>query len=96
MGEPDQGAGRAERRGPALLTLSVASVLAVVAWGVLARGSLVSFGDAGLPWVIDIFGWFFVVAADAFLVLAVVIALSWFGRIRLGRDDDEPEFGALP
>jgi choline-glycine betaine transporter len=70
-------------------------VLAVVAWGVLGRGALADFGQAGLAWVITTFGWFFVVAADAFLVLSVVIAVSRFGRIRLGADDDEPEFSTL-
>ncbi|QLQ37344.1 BCCT family transporter [Micromonospora robiginosa] len=78
-----------------VLGLGVAGVLAVVAWGVLAGGSLASFGAAGLHWVTTTFGWFFVVAADAFLVLAVVLAASRFGRIRLGADDDEPEFSTL-
>ncbi|MGC1215644.1 MAG: BCCT family transporter [Micromonospora sp.] len=78
-----------------VLALSVGGVLAVVAWGVLARGSLARFGAAGLAWAINTFGWFFVLAADAFLVLAVVVAASRFGRIRLGADDDEPEFSTL-
>lgn len=78
-----------------LLGLSVGGVLAVVVWGVLARDSLASVGESGLAWVINTFGWFFVVAANAFLVLAVVLAVSRFGRIRLGRDDDEPEFTNL-
>ncbi|WP_229402486.1 BCCT family transporter [Micromonospora okii] len=80
---------------PVLLGASVAGVLAVVAWGVLARGSLARFGESGLAWTIDTFGWFFVVGADAFLVLAVVLALSRFGRIRLGADDETPEFSTL-
>jgi choline/carnitine/betaine transport len=84
--------GRVDR---VVLALSVGGVLAVVAWGVLARGSLARFGESGLAWVIDTFGWFFVVAADAFLVLSVVIAATKFGRIRLGADDDEPEFSTL-
>jgi choline/carnitine/betaine transport len=84
--------GRVDR---VVLALSVGGVLAVVAWGVLARGSLAGFGESGLAWVIDTFGWFFVVAADAFLVLSVIIAATKFGRIRLGADDDEPEFSTL-
>lgn len=87
-----QAVGRIDRT---VLALSVGGVLAVVAWGVLARGSLAGFGESGLAWVIDTFGWFFVVAADAFLVLSVIIATTRFGRIRLGADDDEPEFSTL-
>ena len=78
-----------------VLGVGVAGVLAVVAWGVFARGSLASLGAAGLSWTVSTFGWFFVLAADAFLVLAVVVAASRFGRIRLGADDDEPEFDTL-
>jgi choline/carnitine/betaine transport len=85
----------AERADRVVLGLGVAGVLAVVAWGILGGGSLAAFGKSGLAWVIDTFGWFFVVAADAFLVLSVVLAASRFGRIRLGADDDEPEFSTL-
>ncbi|MFE9958417.1 BCCT family transporter [Micromonospora sp. NPDC005299] len=85
----------AERADRVVLGLGVGGVLAVVAWGVLGGGSLAAFGKSGLAWVIDTFGWFFVVAADAFLVLSVVLAASRFGRIRLGADDDEPEFSTL-
>ncbi|SCE73638.1 choline/carnitine/betaine transport [Micromonospora matsumotoense] len=83
------------RPDPVVLALSLGGVLAVVVWGVTARDSLASFGESGLAWVIGTFGWFFVVAADAFLVLAVVLAASRYGRIRLGADDDEPEFSTL-
>ncbi|MBY8875216.1 BCCT family transporter [Micromonospora sp. PLK6-60] len=90
-----QETGRTGRLDPVVLACSVGGVLAVVAWGVFGSDSLGRFGEAGLTWAITTFGWFFVVAADAFLVLAVVIAASRFGRIRLGADDDEPEFSTL-
>jgi choline/carnitine/betaine transport len=41
------------------------------------------------------FAWLFVIAADVFLVMCVVLAISRFGRIRLGADDSEPEFTNL-
>ncbi|MER7460754.1 BCCT family transporter [Micromonospora sp. NPDC126480] len=95
MGEQVQGRSAAGSVDRVVLTLAVAGVLAVVAWGVLARESLAAVGESGLAWAIDTFGWFFVVAADAFLVLAVVLALSRFGAIRLGADSDQPEFSTL-
>ncbi|GGM15575.1 MULTISPECIES: BCCT family transporter [Micromonospora] len=92
---PDAQPGVDRRPDPVLLALSIVGVLAVVAWGFLGRDSLASFGESGLNWVIDTFGWFFVIAANIFLVLAVVVAVSRFGRIRLGQDSDEPEFSNL-
>ncbi|MFF3004748.1 BCCT family transporter [Kitasatospora sp. NPDC057940] len=79
----------------AVFGISAALVLAVVAWGVFAEDSLGRTSSAALGWVLHNFGWLFVVAADVFLVLTVLLAFSRFGRIRLGRDDDEPEFSTL-
>ena len=79
----------------ALLAVAVGLLLAVVLWGSVFTESLAGAGDAALGWVVGGFGWLFVVAADFFLVLAVVLAVSRFGRIRLGKDDDVPEFSNL-
>ncbi|MFJ7249221.1 BCCT family transporter [Kitasatospora sp. NPDC098652] len=79
----------------AVFGISAVLVLAVVAWGVFAEDSLGRTSSTALRWVLHNFGWLFVVAADVFLVLTVLLAFSRFGRIRLGRDDDEPEFSTL-
>ncbi|MBD0711970.1 choline transporter [Streptomyces sp. CBMA291] len=71
------------------------AVVAAVAWAALGGDSFDSASSAALRWVLANFAWLFVVAADTFLVLCVVIALSRFGRIRLGADDSEPEFTTL-
>ncbi|MFJ5229809.1 BCCT family transporter [Kitasatospora sp. NPDC088391] len=75
--------------------VGAAVVLAVVAWGVFAEDSLGRASDSALAWVLHSFGWLFVVAADVFLLLAVVIAVSRYGRVPLGRDGEEPEFSTL-
>ncbi|MGW4804930.1 BCCT family transporter [Kitasatospora sp. NPDC004272] len=75
--------------------IGAAAVLGVVAWGVFAEDSLGRVSDSALAWVLHDFGWLFVVAADVFLVLAVVLAVSRFGRIPLGRDGERPEFSTL-
>ena len=52
---------------------------------------LQSGADAVLEVVVGDFGWAFVLGATGFVVLALVLAFSRFGRIRLGRDEDRPE-----
>ncbi|MFD7961890.1 BCCT family transporter [Streptomyces zaomyceticus] len=91
--EPHEQAAQ-ERRAPDLevIGIGMAAVVAVVAWAALGEDSFDSASSTALRWVLDNFAWLFVVAADTFLVLCVVIALSRFGRIRLGADDSEPEF----
>lgn len=41
------------------------------------------------------FGWFLVLAANAFIIAAIVFAVSRFGTIRLGGPDAKPEFSTL-
>ncbi|MEV6103978.1 BCCT family transporter [Streptomyces sp. NPDC051940] len=79
----------------AVLTIGVVAVLAVVAWGAFANDSLDSASSTALDWVLRNFGWLFVVAADIFLVLLVVVAVSRYGRLRLGKDEERPEFSNL-
>jgi choline-glycine betaine transporter len=62
----------------------MAVVVAVVLWAWLGEESFDSASSTSLAWVLSNFGWLFVVAADVFLVLCLVIAFSRFGRIRLG------------
>jgi glycine betaine transporter len=66
--------------------------LAFVLWGVLDTEGLGTVADDVLSWIISTFGWLFVLSTVAFLVFAAVLAFSRFGRIRLGLDDDRPEF----
>ncbi|MFG3496959.1 BCCT family transporter [Streptomyces sp. NPDC047928] len=79
----------------ALVGIGMAAVAGVVLWAWLGDESFDSVSSTSLTWVLNNFGWLFVVAADVFLVLCLVIAFSRFGRIRLGKDDSEPEFGNL-
>ncbi|MBC2879096.1 MULTISPECIES: BCCT family transporter [Streptomyces] len=92
---PSPPSSRDDRPDPPLVAVGAVAVLAVVAWAALGKRSFDRVSTAALGWVLSNFAWLFVIAADVFLVLCVVIALSRFGRIRLGADDDRPEFGNL-
>lgn len=78
-----------------LFAIAVVLLLGVVIWGAVNAGSLNAVGASALGWVLTNCGWVFVVAADFFLVLALVLAASRYGKVRLGRDDDTPEFTTL-
>ena len=43
--------------------------------------------------IVETFGWFYVLAAVFFLVFVLWLMLSRHGRIRLGRDNESPEYG---
>ncbi|NKE47345.1 BCCT family transporter [Roseomonas frigidaquae] len=48
---------------------------------------------AAQAWVISSFGWFYMLAVAIFLVAAVLLAFGRHGAVRLGADDETPEFG---
>jgi choline/carnitine/betaine transport len=78
-----------------VILIGMLAVAAVVAWAFLGKESFASSSENALAWVLDNFAWLFVIAADVFLLLCLFIALSRFGRIRLGKDDAKPEFTNL-
>ena len=65
-------------------------ILGFVAWGTIFPGSLSSTAKVVLDTVINNFGWGFVVSSAGFLFFALFLAVSRFGKIRLGQDDERP------
>ncbi len=77
--------------GPVFVISVVLSVLFVL-WGGLFTENLSNTFTAVLNYVISTFGWVYLLAVSGFLVFVVYLAFSRYGRIKLGKDDDEPEF----
>lgn len=73
---------------PIVFGVSAGTVLAFVAWGCLAPEGLASVAGAVLGKIIEWFGWGFVVSTAFFLAFSVFLAVSRFGKIRLGREDE--------
>ncbi|MBD3634366.1 MAG: choline BCCT transporter BetT [Methylophaga sp.] len=44
-------------------------------------------------WVIETFGWFYLLAVAVFLIFCLSLAMSSFGKIKLGPDHSEPDYG---
>ncbi|EWS80371.1 choline transporter [Brachybacterium phenoliresistens] len=78
---------------PAVFWPALIVILAVAMLSVLfpETSSKVMTGLQG--WIVADLGWYYMLAIGGFVAFAIVLALSSYGRIRLGRDDDTPEFG---
>jgi len=70
-------------------------VLAFVAVALIAPRATEDAFTAVQGWIVRDFGWYYVIAAAAFVVFAIWIGFSRFGDIVLGRDDEQPEFSTL-
>ncbi len=66
--------------------------LAFIAWGATSTTSLKNVSTSLLNWVIDNGGWAFVLSASGFVIFAIWLAVSKYGRITLGKEGEEPEF----
>jgi choline/glycine/proline betaine transport protein len=57
-----------------------------------AVGSALSAMNA---WIVSTFGWYYMVVVAAFIVFSIFMISSKYGKVKLGNDDDKPEFGLL-
>lgn len=82
------------RRGVDWVVFGVTAALAVgfLVWGGVSTSSLASASGGALAWVMNNIGWLFVLTASGFVLFVLWLAISRFGNIPLGRDDEEPEF----
>ena len=69
-----------------------AVALGFIVWGFVSTASLGNASDSALAWTVKNLGWLFVILASACVAFVVWLAVSRFGNIPLGSDDQEPEF----
>ncbi|CAM5467833.1 BCCT family transporter OS=Streptomyces antimycoticus OX=68175 GN=SSPO_025370 PE=3 SV=1 [Streptomyces antimycoticus] len=72
--------------------VSAALTLAFVIWGSVASDTLERISDSMLSGLIHNGGWAFVLAASGFVIFALWLAMSRYGKITLGKEGEEPEF----
>ncbi|TXS54570.1 BCCT family transporter [Streptomyces sp. uw30] len=72
--------------------VTAAITVAFVIWGWAATDSLESVSTKMLNGLIHNGGWAFMLAASGFVVFALWLAISRYGRIHLGAEGEEPEF----
>ncbi|GAA2360400.1 BCCT family transporter [Saccharopolyspora halophila] len=84
-----------QQTGGTVFTVSIALSALIVLWGAAAPESFASVTTQLFDQVVTDLSWFFLLAANIFLVFVIYLGLSRYGRIKLGKKDDKPEFGRL-
>ncbi|MBO9409581.1 BCCT family transporter [Shimia sp. R9_1] len=74
------------------LATSCTLITAIGAWGVVDPDSLVRLASTVVAKYFESRGWFVMLSVSGMLLLCIWLAFSRFGDIRLGADDDRPEF----
>jgi glycine betaine transporter len=73
----------------------VAAIISAVfvAWGILFTDNLAAVFDAVLwNFLVPNFGWVFILSSFGFLAFSLYLAFSRYGKVRLGGQDEQPEF----
>ncbi|MGB8002187.1 MAG: BCCT family transporter [Anaerobacillus sp.] len=79
----------------AVFIISVVLSLIFIAWGTISPESLDSTTSSLQTFLQVKFGWFYLLAASSFLVFAIYLIFSKYGRLKLGKETDVPEYNLL-
>jgi glycine betaine transporter len=74
------------------LFLSAGFILVIVFWGIFAPASLEAMFDMALVVIARNFGWLYLWMVLALVIFSLYLAFSRYGNLKLGNEDDEPEF----
>ncbi|WP_238423577.1 BCCT family transporter [Gordonia sp. 'Campus'] len=77
---------------PVVFTVTAVLVIAFVIWGIGDKESLNTTTTEVLSWITNNLGWLFILSATGFVIFAVFLAVSKYGRIPLGRTGEKPQF----
>jgi len=72
--------------------VSLAISVVFVLWGVFFTENLSAVTSVILGYVLENFAWLYLISTTLFLVFVAYLAFSRYGKIRLGKDDERPEF----
>ena len=75
-----------------VMIVSLVLCAAIAVWGVIAPDSMTGAAQGLVNYSLTALDWFFLLLGTAFLVIMFVMAFSRYGSIKLGGDDEEPEF----
>ena len=72
--------------------LIMALVIAIIIVGVCIPDALAAKASALVSMIVDYAGWWLVICIISFFLFALILAFSRFGKIKLGKDDEKPEY----
>jgi len=74
---------------------SAAITILVAFWGIFGKDSFHTAAETLMRWLKDYTSWLYLSAMLAFILFSLGLALSKWGSIRLGKDNEKPEHSTL-
>src|SRR5699024_8748841 len=66
-----------------------------ILWGAITPDNLELVSSYIQSFIQTRFGWFYLISGSAILLFTIYLAFSKYGNIKLGKDDDEPEYSKM-
>ncbi len=83
------------RINPIVFYGSSAAILAIAVWAIISPEGASGTIGVLVGWISEWFGWFYILIATLFLAFVIFLALSRYGRTKLGPEHSEPEFSTF-
>ena len=78
------------RTSPTIFFVSAAILIGYSLLMILFTDAIDTATAAASAWLLEYFGWFYILGVSAFVIFLFGISFSRFGRVRLGPDDEPP------
>lgn len=79
------------RTGPRIFFISALIIVIFVVGTIAFTGHVDAFFAMVSGWILENLGWFYILGVSVFLIFLIYMAVSRFGRVRLGPDNERPE-----
>ncbi len=77
---------------PAVFRISAALILVFVILGAAYPVAMGTVFNHLQDWIVETIGWYYILAVAFFLAFVIWLFLSPYGKVRLGSDDDQPDY----
>ncbi len=83
------------RINPVVFFGSAGCIIAIALWAIISPEGAAGTIGVAVGWISEWFGWFYILVATVFLAFVVFLALSRYGRIKLGPEHSKPDFSTF-
>lgn len=75
--------------------ISAVITVIFIIWGTFLPEGMDKATSAVQGFIVDHFGWFYLISATFFVIVALFLIFSRYGKIKLGKEDDQPEYSRI-
>lgn len=77
---------------PPVFLTSIILLAAFLLWGIIAPANLGDVAGSVFTWITVYAGWWYLASVFGFLLFTIIILFSPYGRLKLGKDHETPEY----